>query len=175
MGGQADSQGKDRTQAPADTLTQQIGVLLRRETEARIIAPLIEAMAREFGRERVGEILHDTITTLAREQGAALAAEFGGGREGFLEVLRFWTQNDALEIEILENSGGRLDFDVKRCRYAEMYRALGIAELGKTLSCARDGAFVEGFDPKARFVRKQTILEGAPCCTFRYDFGREKD
>lgn len=31
-----------------DTLTQRIGVLARRETEARVLAPVIEAMAEEF-------------------------------------------------------------------------------------------------------------------------------
>ncbi len=153
-----------------DDLNQRIGVLTRREVEARILAPVIEAMAEAFGRDAVHEILRKTIETLAREQGAALAAEYGDDGAAFLETLQFWTRDDALEIEILHQDDKRLDFDVTRCRYAESYRALGIAELGKTLSCARDGAFIEGFNPKARLTRDQTILGGAPCCTFRYDF-----
>ena len=36
-----------------DTLTQDIGVLKRREVEARILAPVAEAMAEAFGREEV--------------------------------------------------------------------------------------------------------------------------
>jgi len=154
----------------ADDLNQRIGVLARREVEARILAPVIEAMARAFGRDAVHEILRQTIETLAREQGAALAAEYGDDGAAFLETLQFWTRDDALEIEILHQDDKRLDFDVIRCRYAETYHALGIAELGKTLSCARDGAFIEGFNPKARLTRDQTILGGAPRCTFRYDF-----
>ncbi len=154
-----------------DRLTQTIGVLTRRETEARILAPVIAALAEAFGEDRVVAILRETIIGLARDQGAALASEYGDGSEGFLKTLEFWKQDGALEIEVLRDDGRHLDFNVTRCRYAEMYNALGIAELGKTLSCNRDFALVEGFNPKAKLVRDQTILAGASCCTFRYDFG----
>lgn len=158
------------TETKPDTITQTIGVLLRRETEARILAPVIEALGAEFGRERVVEIVRDVIIGLAREQGAALAAEHGDGAAAFLETLQFWTRGGALEIEVLAQDDTRLDFDVTRCRYAEMYRALGMEDLGATLSCNRDFAMVEGFNPGARLERAQTILGGAPCCTFRYTF-----
>jgi hypothetical protein len=153
-----------------DTLTQSIGVLMRRETEARILAPVIDALGEAFGREKVVEIVREVIVGLAREQGASLAAEYGRGPEAFLETLKFWTKGGALEIDILAQNETTLDFDVKRCRYAEMYRALGIEDLGAVLSCNRDYAMVEGFNPAARLTREQTIMGGAPCCTFRYDF-----
>ena len=34
-----------------DELTQKIGVLTRRETEARIIAPFVEALIKMFGKD----------------------------------------------------------------------------------------------------------------------------
>ena len=74
---------------------------------------------------------------------------------------------------MLAEDDTRLDFDVRRCRYAEMYRALGIPELGRILSCNRDFALIEGFAPGASLTREQTILDGAPCCTFRYRFPGE--
>jgi hypothetical protein len=55
-----------------------IGVLTRREVEARILAPLIEALAKEFGRERVLEIVRATVIEIARQQGAQLASSMGG-------------------------------------------------------------------------------------------------
>lgn len=153
-----------------DTLTQTIGVLTRRETEARLLAPVIQALGDAFGRNEVEQIVGDAIVKLAREQGAALSAEYGDGPDAFMETLQFWQAGGALEIEVLEQTETTLDFDVTRCRYAEMYRALGIPELGAVLSCNRDYAMVEGFNPDAKLVREQTILGGAPCCTFRYDF-----
>lgn len=61
---------------PPDTLNE-IGVLKRREIEARIIAPLINAFAAEFGRERVIEIAKQVIVEIARQQGKALAGQVG--------------------------------------------------------------------------------------------------
>ena len=153
-----------------DNLTQTIGVLLRRETEARILAPVVDALAEEFGRDKVVEIVREAVVKLARDQGADLAEQLGNDVPAFQESLTYWTQNDALEIDVLEASETKLDFNVTRCRYAEMYRALGIAELGKTLSCNRDFALIEGFNPDASLQRDQTILGGAACCTFRYQF-----
>jgi hypothetical protein len=49
-----------------------------------------------------------------------------------------------------------------------MYRALGIPELGVVLSCGRDFALGEGFNPDLKLTRTQIIMEGAPYCDFRY-------
>ena len=153
-----------------DDLNRKIGVLTRRETEARILAPLIKALADEFGRERVEKVVSETIISLAREQGASLSAEFGDSLGSFLETLQFWMKDGAMEIEILDQSDTRLDFDVKRCRYAELYAALGIKELGAMLSCNRDYSLIEGFNPDASLRRDKTIMAGDSCCTFRYRF-----
>jgi hypothetical protein len=88
--------------------------------------------------------------------------------EAFAKTLGRWQENGALEIEILEQSPERLSFNVTRCRYAEMYRALGLSDLGASLSCERDGALVEGFNPDITLTRTQTIMEGASCCDFRF-------
>lgn len=158
-----------KSQLPPDTLNARIGVLTRREVEARLLAPLIEALGEEFGRERVIDIVRETIIHIAQEQGATLAESMGSnGLEAFAESTRFWTQDNALEIEVLEKSATAYDFNVTRCRYAELYRALGVPELGAVFSCNRDGSLIEGFNPDVQFTRTQTIMEGAPFCDFRY-------
>jgi hypothetical protein len=53
-----------------------------------------------------------------------------------------------------------------------MYKALGMEEYGAVLSCNRDLALIDGFDKGVELVRDQTIMGGASCCTFRYDFSR---
>jgi hypothetical protein len=73
----------------------------------------------------------------------------------------------------LEQTGNRFAFNVTRCRYAEMYRALGIPELGALLSCNRDAALIAGFNPDIKLIRSQTIMEGAPFCDFRYTLEHE--
>jgi hypothetical protein len=153
---------------PPDTLNE-IGVLKRREIEARILAPLINAFAAEFGRPRVLEIAKRVIVEIAREQGRALANQMGGNDLAhFVQSKENWVRGDALSIDVLRADETAYDFNVTRCRYAEMYRALGIPELGAVLSCGRDFALGDGFNPALALTRTQTIMEGAPCCDFRY-------
>ncbi len=153
---------------PPDTLNS-VGVLVRREIEARILAPVIEALAAEFGRERVLEIVRRVVVEIARRQGRELAGQLGGNSlQHFAAGKEPWTRNGALQIQPVRETETAYEFNVTRCRYAEMYRALGIPELGRILSCGRDGSLGEGFNPELRLTRTQTIMEGAPCCDFRY-------
>lgn len=146
-----------------------IGVLKRREIEARIVGPLIEALGREFGRERVVEVVREVIVRIAHEQGAQLAEVVQGKTLAhFAKGLEFWKKDDALQLEVLEQNDEKLSFNVTRCRYAELYQALGLAELGATLSCNRDFALMEGFNPEVALTRTQTIMGGAAYCDFRY-------
>ena len=154
---------------PEDTLNAKIGVLTRREVEARILAPMLDAMGEAFGRERVLQVMRDTIIRIARRQGVELAGHMGGiTLQHFAESLKAWTRDDALEIDVIEQTDEVFSFNVTRCRYAELYEKLGIRELGTALSCARDYALIEGFNPDVSLKRTQTIMEGAPHCDFRY-------
>jgi hypothetical protein len=144
-------------------------LLERREIEAKIVGPLIRAFARELGAERTLEIVRRAISVLAQESGAELARELGEATlSGFAQALDRWREGDALEIDILEQSADRLWFNVTRCRFAELYRALGLADLGASLSCQRDVALIEGFNPEIALTRTQTIMEGAAYCDFRF-------
>ena len=154
---------------PTDDLNAKIGVLTRREVEARILSPVIEALGESVGRDQVLSVVQSTIVKIARNQGADLSKQMGDNSlQHFSETLQFWTRDDALEIELVEESEEVLSFNVTRCRYAELYDSLGIRDIGTTLSCARDFALVEGFNPDVTLTRTQTIMEGAAFCDFRY-------
>lgn len=146
-----------------------VGVLTRREIEARILAPVVAALGERFGRDEVVTIVREVIADLARSQGKAMAEARGDASlASFAHTLGPWTKDDALRLRVIDQSPARFAFDVTRCRYAEMYRALGIPELGEVLSCQRDAALIEGFNPGVTLTRTQTIMQGAPCCDFRY-------
>jgi len=165
----APTRSPDVPELPADHVNQLIGVLTRREVEARLLAPLVAALGREFGEGRVLRVIRETIVSIARAQGAELArAMRGDSLPKFRESLVHWTKGKALEIDVLEEGERLFAYNVTRCRYAEMYRDLGIAWLGPVLSCSRDFALIEGFNPRIRLTRTQTLMEGAPFCDFRY-------
>ena len=159
-----------------DRLNETIGVLTRREVEARILGPVIEALGNEFGRDRVVAVLRDTIIKIAEAQGT-LIAEFMGGNSfrHFYDALKAWTKDDAMEIDLIEQTDEVFSFNVTRCGYAELYKKLGILELGTTLSCARDFALIRGFNKDITLKRSQTLMEGAPHCDFRYKLEKKKD
>ena len=157
----------DRMQKP-DTLNE-IGVLKRREIEARIVAPLLEALGERFGREEVIEVARSVIVKLAMQQGADLAVSMGGNSmSDFVEAQSNWTKDNALEVEALAQNDEQFDFNVTRCRYAEMYQALGIPELGAVMSCNRDFMLMQGYNPDIELTRTQTIMDGAAYCDFRF-------
>ncbi len=153
---------------PPDTLNA-IGVLKRREIEARLLKPIVEAFAQELGWDRTLAILRQVIIEIAHQQGKELAQAMGGcSLAHFAASLANWQKDDAMQIEVLDQTEDQFSFNVHRCRYAEMYRALGMETLGSLLSCSRDQALIEGFNPEIQLTRTQTIMEGAAYCDFRY-------
>ena len=89
-------------------------------------------------------------------------------RTTYLSNKGAWTANNALETETLEMDEKRYDYNVTRCRYAEMYRELGMQDLGFIFSCGRDFNFPLGFNKNMKLTRTQTIMQGASHCDFRY-------
>jgi hypothetical protein len=142
-------------------------LLQQREIEARVLAPVFRAFAAEVGEPRAREIMSAVIRDLARQAGCAAAAH-GNDLAQLKKTVEKWTEGGALELTVLRDDGEAFEFDVTRCRFAEMYHRLGLADLGPVLSCGRDAAMVEGFNPAIQLTRTQTIMEGAPHCDFRY-------
>ena len=147
-----------------------LGILARRKIEAEIIRPIYEEMVARFGRDAARAALRAAITRAAVESGRRMAAAETGPVDlaSFAALQPKWRQDDALTIEVLTETAERFDYNVTRCRYAEMYRAMGLAEIGDILSCQRDGSFCEGYDPAIRLERTTTIMSGAARCDFRY-------
>ena len=149
---------------------QDLPIIELRRIEANIIRPIYEEMVNELGEEVARRILGRAIRRNAVEQGRSLAEGAHGwtGIAEFARLLERWKANDALRMDVLEQDDERFDFNVVRCRYAEMYREMGLGDIGHLLSCNRDGALCEGYDPRLELTRTQTIMEGATHCNFRY-------
>jgi hypothetical protein len=156
--------------SPPSDYMNAVGLLNRREIEARILAPLLATLGEEFDPKRVLEITHKVIQELARQQGEQLANSVKkNDLEHFATIQDSWKKDNAIQFEILELTQKRFTFNVYRCRYAEMYHHLGVSELGKMLSCDRDFALIEGYNPNIRLTRTQTIMEGAEICDFCFE------
>ena len=54
----------------------------------------------------------------------------GKSLKQFKDSLQFWTKDNALEIDVIEEPAEVLTFNVIRCRYADLYESLGVREIG---------------------------------------------
>ena len=142
--------------------------LERRKIEAGVLIPMLQAFQRAIGTERANEIAREVIVALAREDGSRWAAQFGQDLEAMRKVAAVWAQGGGLELQPLPAPEGRLEFNVKRCRYAEFYQELGLPELGALFHCSRDFAMTEGFGGAIALERTQTLMQGASHCDFRF-------
>ncbi|WP_291297786.1 L-2-amino-thiazoline-4-carboxylic acid hydrolase [Elioraea sp.] len=161
----------DTTTSSVTTGADDIGILRQRAIEAAFAKELHAEMSAELGERKATEILARAVIRMARAAGAAWAEKAPGGQtsiQSFVDTLPAWTKDDALRIEVLKQTETEFAFNVTRCRYAETYKAMGIGHLGAALSCNRDGTFCEGYDPRLKLTRTQTIMGGAPHCDFRY-------
>lgn len=152
-------------------MSDEIGILRQRTIEAAFARGIYDEMAADLGEERAKEILSRAVIRMAKAAGAEWAKTAPGGRTDlatFEATLPAWTRDDALRIEVVKRTGTEFHFNVTRCRYAETYKAMGIGHLGAILSCNRDGTFCEGYDPRLKLTRTQTIMGGASHCDFRY-------
>ncbi|MGE0284476.1 MAG: L-2-amino-thiazoline-4-carboxylic acid hydrolase [Rhizobiaceae bacterium] len=150
----------------------EIGILARRRIEAGIIAPIYEAMREAVGEDMAQSILDKAIRRAAVTAAKGFAAKTPGGTSlrTFQQLQDLWTQDDALTIEVVKATDEEFHYNVKRCRYAETYREMGLGHIGHLLSCNRDGVFCTGYDPRIKLERTQTLMQGAKHCDFRYRF-----
>lgn len=153
-------------------MTAEIPTLTKRKLQAQVIGPIFEEMLAQIGEERAASILDTAIRKAAVAEGQYFAQKVGGktSMADFIQLYAHWTTDGALEMKVIEASDTVFDFDITRCQYAETYKEMGLGHIGHLLSCNRDGTFCQGYDPNISLERKQTIMEGASCCTFRYRY-----
>lgn len=154
-----------------DTVAKpQMPMIERRRIEANMLKFVYETLKASHGKEVAQKTIADSVRAAAVAQAREMAAEVGGrtSMQTFIDRQGAWTAQDALAVEVLRRTDSEYDYNVTRCRYAEMYRDMGLGEIGHLLSCQRDGTFCEGYDSRLKLTRTQTIMQGASHCDFRY-------
>jgi hypothetical protein len=149
-----------------------MAMLEKRRIEAAMLKHVYDTLKTSHGIEVAQRTIAEAVRKSAMEQAAEMAARVGGktSLETFIGRQEQWTRGGALERDIVEQSATRYRYNVTRCKYAEMYRDMGLGEIGHLLSCRRDATFCEGYDPRIKLKRTQTIMQGASHCDFDYTF-----
>jgi hypothetical protein len=149
---------------------EEMPIVTRRRIEAAFAKGIFDEMTATFGEEAARAVLARAVVKMAHEVAGEMAARAPAGPslEHFRAIQSLWRAEDALTIEEIPASEGEFHFNVTRCRYAEMYHAMGLGEIGALLSCNREGAFCEGYVPRLMLTLKQKFIHGSSYCDFRY-------
>jgi len=160
--------------SPADA-TAPIPMLERRRIEAAILKHVYDSLRQSHGVDVARTALADAVRRSSVEQAAEFAAKAGGktSMQTFIDRQALWRAGDALTVEVKEQTEQSYVYNVTRCRYAEMYREMGLGEIGHLLSCQRDATFCEGYDKRLKLTRTQTLMQGASHCDFNYKYEDE--
>ncbi|WP_346896569.1 L-2-amino-thiazoline-4-carboxylic acid hydrolase [uncultured Roseibium sp.] len=142
----------------------------KRRIEAEILKCVFDVLVERHGRDEAETVIGEAVSNSAIAQGKEFREKEDREPtlEDFADLLPLWQMDDALEIEVLDKAPDNLKFNVKRCRYSEIYKDMGLGDIGHLLSCNRDGDFCIGYNPRMELTRTQTIMKGAPYCDFRY-------
>lgn len=152
---------------------ENVSFLNRARIQAQVLVPVVRALRAELGKEKADALVKQALGDWSRQ----LFAEIGKGIDG--SGRRRWARmqgalNDislaGVDATTPVKDPQRLEFDVTRCSYAEFFRALDEPELGALLMCSTDFDIAATSDGEVTLEREQTIMQGAPSCTFRYRF-----
>ena len=142
-----------------------ISLLDKTRIQAQVLVPVLRALRAELGK--------DKADAMSRQLFAAIGEGIAGSaRRKWATVQSAWNEISAREVEFEtpRHDAEALDIDVTRCRFAEFFRALGEPELGALLICEADFDIAAVGGRAVSLERAQTIMKGAPRCTFRYRF-----
>ena len=150
-----------------------LSLLDKTRIQAQVLLPVLRALRVELGKEKADALVRQALRDWSKQLFATVGESVEGSpRRKWAAMQTALTEITEREVtfEIIRDDKEALEFDVTHCRFAEFFRALGEPELGELLVCATDFDIVAAGGSDVGLTRDQTLMQGAPSCTFRYRF-----
>jgi hypothetical protein len=150
-----------------------VSLLDKTRIQAQVLVPVLRALRAELGNDEANALVKQALRDWSRQLFAAIGDGIEGSpRRKWATIQSVWGEvsGKEVELEIRRHDEVALEIDVTRCRFAEFFRALGEPELGALLICEADFDIASVGEGEVTLDRAQTIMRGAPSCTFRYKF-----
>jgi len=150
-----------------------LSLLDKTRIQAQVLVPVLRALRVELGKEKADAIVRQALRDWSKQLFATVGESVEGSpRRKWAAMQTALTEITEREVtfEIIRDDKEALEFDVTHCRFAEFFRALGEPDLGALLVCATDFDLVAAGGGDVGLTRDQTLMQGAPSCTFRYRF-----
>jgi len=141
----------------------------RVKIQAEILLPLFRRMRAELGEERACALVRAAVAEYATAFGRELRARNEGtSLERLKTAMPGFIAGNALDVEPVADARAELKFNVRGCRYADYFHALGEPLLGAMLTCEIDPPMTAGVGDDLALERTQTIMGGGSHCDFRW-------
>jgi predicted ArsR family transcriptional regulator len=154
-------------------IDSRLSLLDKTRIQAQVLVPLLRALRAELGQEKADAVARQALRDWSQQLFADVSKSVEGGPRrkwaAMHTALAGITERE-VTVEMQRHDDEALEFDVKQCRFAAFFRALGEPELGALLVCTTDFDIVEAAGSEVSLAREQTLMRGAPSCTFRYRF-----
>ena len=151
----------------------EISLLDKTRIQAQVLVPVMGALRSELGKDKADAIVRSALRDWSKQVFADIGHEIEGSKRRKWATLQA-ALTDATEREVTYETHRQdkeaLEFDVTSCRFANFFRALDEPELGALLVCRTDFDIAAVSDGAVSLDRKETLMQGGPCCTFRYKF-----
>jgi predicted ArsR family transcriptional regulator len=150
-----------------------VSLLDKTRIQAQVLVPLLQALRAELGKDKADALVKQALRDWSRQLFAAIGHSIEGSpRRKWATIQSVWGEVSGREVafETRRHDEAALEIDVTHCRFADFFRALGEPELGALLICEADFDIASAGEGEVSLERAQTIMQGAPSCTFRYKF-----
>lgn len=150
-----------------------ISLLDKTRIQAQVLVPVMRALRAELGREKADALVSGALREWSRKVFAEIGERIEGppGRK-FAKMDKALAEVTVQEVNVDMHRRDReaVEFDITSCRFADFFKSLNEPELGALLVCQTDIDIAATGGSDVTFTREQTIMKGAPSCTFRYKF-----
>lgn len=154
-------------------INPEVSLLDKTRIQAQVLVPVMRALREELGREKADTIVAKALRDWSHQVFAAIGDGIDGspGRK-FAKMDKALAELTLQEVtvDMQRRDKEAVEFDVTSCRFADFFRSLNEPELGTLLVCQTDIDIAAAGGSDVIFSRSQTLMQGAPSCTFRYKF-----
>ena len=150
-----------------------LSLLDKTRIQAQVLVPVLRALRAELGKDKADGIVKQALRDWSRQLFAAIGAGIEGSpRRKWAALQAAWAQISEPHVtsEIRRHDKEAFEVDITQCQFAEFFRALGEPDFGALLICEADFDVAAAGSSEVTLTRDQTIMQGAPSCTFRYKF-----
>jgi hypothetical protein len=150
-----------------------LSLLDKTRIQAQVLVPVLHTLRAELGKAKADALVTQALSAWSKKLFTDLADGVQGSPRRKWEAIQGVfgeISGREVEFEVLHRDEEALDIDVTHCRFAEFFRAMGEPDLGALLICVADFDIVASGEGEVSLERTQTIMQGAPSCTFRYRF-----